>query len=37
LLPFSEEAQQLSWDIDLVQHIARLVLFTGSTQYQPNA
>jgi hypothetical protein len=36
LLPFSSEAQQLFWDIDLVQYVARKVLFTGSTPYQPN-
>jgi hypothetical protein len=30
LLPFSQEAEQLSFDIDLVQHLAQLVLVVGS-------
>jgi hypothetical protein len=33
LLPFSPEAEQLSFDIELVQHIAKLVLMIGSTPF----
>lgn len=33
LLPFSPEAEQLSFDIELVQHLAQLVLVAGSTPF----
>ena len=34
LLPFSTEADQLSFDIDLMQYIAREVLIAGSLPFQ---
>jgi hypothetical protein len=34
LLPFSREAEQLSFDIELVQYVAQLVLIAGSTPFQ---
>jgi hypothetical protein len=33
LLPFSPEAEQLSFDIDLVQHLAQLVLVASSSPF----
>ncbi|WP_144410326.1 MULTISPECIES: hypothetical protein [Chromobacterium] len=33
LLPFTPEAEQLSFDIELVQHLAQLVLVAGSTPF----
>lgn len=33
LLPFSPEAEQLSFDIELVQHLAQLVLVAGSAPF----
>jgi hypothetical protein len=37
VLPFSKEAEQLSFDIDLVQYLARKVLIAGSRSFQINA
>jgi hypothetical protein len=34
VLPFSKEAEQLSFDIDLVQYLARKVLIAGSRPFQ---
>lgn len=33
LLPFTQEAEQLSFDIELVQYLAQLVLVAGSTPF----
>lgn len=33
LLPFSQEAEQLSYDIELVQYLAQIVLIAGSTPF----
>jgi hypothetical protein len=33
LLPFSQEAEQLSFDIELVQYLAQMVLIAGSTPF----
>ncbi|WP_137279097.1 hypothetical protein [Pseudomonas rhizoryzae] len=33
LLPFTPEAEQLAFDIDIVQHLAQLVLIAGSTSF----
>jgi hypothetical protein len=34
LLPFSKEAEQLAFDIELAQYVAQVVLISGSTPFQ---
>jgi hypothetical protein len=36
MLPFSEEAEQLSFDIELVQYLARQVLIAGGRPLRLN-
>jgi hypothetical protein len=37
LLPFSQESEELSLDIELIQHVAQLVLIAGSVPFQPRS
>jgi hypothetical protein len=36
LLPFSKEAEQLSYDIELIQYLAQQVLIAAGTPFQPS-